>query len=52
MYTNKLLIIALYLILGYSCIWMFNHGYPWMSMLFGFIIIVITSHRIENKLKK
>jgi len=52
MKTNILLMIMLYLILGYACLWVFNHGYPWISILFAAIILLITSYKIENKLKK
>lgn len=52
MYTKKLLMIISYFIIGYACVWMFNHVHPWISILFALTIGVITFYQFEKNLKK
>ena len=52
MYTKKLLIVILYLILGYGCVWTFNHISPWVSIFSALIIGLIAFYQLEKNYKK
>lgn len=46
------LLIILFLILGYGCVWLFNHVNPWVGLGGGLVYFYVMFKTIKNNLTK